>query len=185
MFAQPHVFRRRLQEVSKTSWSRPIYSSWPYFFKTSSRSFQHVFKTPSRCFQHVLKTSSKCLQDLCKTSSRHLRDVLQRHIQDIFKAYHQVNLFQLTRTREVFNTFLRRSFPKAAIYRGICLGSTTSKKFMVSVQNLQEREKILKFQFFTKTCYYYFSVFYRFFKNGIMRNLVELTRKHLCRNLIL
>ena len=55
---------RRLQE---TSWSRPIYSSWLYVFKTSSRHLQDVFKTSSR------------------------------HLQDIFKTYYQVKLFLLTR----------------------------------------------------------------------------------------
>ena len=100
------VFRRRLQDVFKTSWSRPIYSSWLYVFKTTSRR-------------------------LAKTSSRHL--------QDVFKTYHQVKLFLLTRLWEPFNTFLRRSFPKTIIYRGICPGNTTSEKFMVSIQNLQER----------------------------------------------
>ena len=79
------------------------------------------------------------LEDVFKTSSRHLQDVLQRYLQDVFKAYHQVKLFLLTRLREVFNTFLRRSFPKTVIYRGIFLGNTTSEKCMVSVQNLQER----------------------------------------------
>ena len=91
------VFRRRLHQdyydrlsltsseyVFKTSWSRPIYSSWPYVFKTSSRRFEDVFKM----------------------SSRHLQDFQQRYLQDVFKAYRQVNLFYLTRSREVFNTFL-------------------------------------------------------------------------------
>ena len=86
------VFRRRLQDVliktnmfvlalrlQKTSWSRPIYSSWLYVFKTSSRCLQDVFKTSSR--------------RLAKTSSRHLQDVLQGCLQDVLKTYHQVKLF--------------------------------------------------------------------------------------------
>ena len=81
------VFRRRLQDVliktnmfalalrlQKTSWSRPIYSSWPYVFKTSSRRFQDVFKTSSRRFQDVFKTSCK---NVFKTSSRRLQDVFK------------------------------------------------------------------------------------------------------------
>ena len=100
---------------------------------------QDVFKTFSRRLQDVFKTSSRPLQGVFKTSSRHLQDVLQRYLQDFFKTYHQVKLFLLTRLPEVFNTFLRRSFPKTVIYRGIYLGNTTSEKFMVSVQNLQER----------------------------------------------
>ena len=113
----PYVFRRRLEDVFKTSWSRPIYLSWPYVFKAFSR---RLAKTSSRCFEDVFKTSS-------------------RHLQDVFKTYHQVKLLLLTRLWEAFNTFLRRSFPKTIIYRGICPGNTTSDKFMVSVQNLQER----------------------------------------------
>ena len=138
------------EDVFKTSWSRPIYSSWLYVFKTSSRRLQDIFKTSSRHLQDVLKMSSRPLQgvfktssrrfeDVFKMSSRHLQDVLQRYLQDVFKTYHQVKLFLLTRLWEAFNTFLRRSFPKTVIYRGICLGNTTSDKFMVSVQNLQER----------------------------------------------
>ena len=127
------VFRRRLQDVlikanmfalalrlQKTSW-RSIYSSWRY-----------VFKTSSRCFQDVLQ---KRLQDIFKTSWK----TSSGHLQDVFKTYHQVKLFLLTRLWEAFNTFLRRSFPKTIIYRGICPGNTTSNKFMISVQNLQER----------------------------------------------
>ena len=86
------------EDVFKTSWSRPIYSSWPYIFKTSSRRFQDVL-VKTNIFvlaihlQDVFKTFSRRLQDVFKTSSRHLQDVLQRYLQDVFKAYHQVNLF--------------------------------------------------------------------------------------------
>ena len=117
------------EDVFKTSWSRPIYSSWLYVFKTSSRRFQDVFKTSCK--------------NVFKTSSRRLQDVLQRYLQDVFKTYHQVKLFLLTNLRDVFNTFLRRT-AKTVIYRRICLGHT-SEKFMVSVQNLPEWQKFLKF----------------------------------------
>ena len=82
--------------LQKTSWSRPIYSSWPYVFKTSSTHFQDVFKTSSRClakmssrrFQGDFKTSCK---NAFKTSSRRLQGVLKthsRHVQDVFKTYY-------------------------------------------------------------------------------------------------
>ena len=129
------VFKRRLQDVlmktniflliirlQKTSWSRPIYSSCPYVFKTSSRRFQDVFKTSCK--------------NVFKTSSRRLQDVLQRYLQDVFKTYHQVKLFLLTSLWEVFNMFVRRT-AKTVVYRRIHLGHT-SEKFTVSVQNLQE-----------------------------------------------
>ena len=111
-----YVFRKRLQDVFKMSWSRPIYLSWLYVFKTSSRRFQDVFKiltkTSSRRFEDVFKTSLRhlrdvlpktsskrlqdvlheCLQDIFKTSCK-LQDVLQRCLQDIFETYHQVKYF--------------------------------------------------------------------------------------------
>ena len=59
-----YVFRRRLQDVFKTSWSRPIYSSWSYVFTTSSRHLHDGFRTSSRRLQDVLKTSSRRLQDV-------------------------------------------------------------------------------------------------------------------------
>ena len=96
------VSRRRLQDVFKTSWARPIYLSWPYVFKTSSRRFQDVFKTSSRRFEDLFKTSSKRLQDLFKASSRRLQDVLKtssRCLQDIFK----------TSCKDIFKTFPRRT----------------------------------------------------------------------------
>ena len=107
---------------------------------TSSRCLQEVFKTSC---QDVCKNSSKDvlqkhLQDVLKTSSRRLQEVLQRYLQDVFKTYYQVKLFLLTRLWEACNTFLRRSFPKTIICRGICPDNTTSDKFMVSVQNLQK-----------------------------------------------
>ena len=112
-------------------------------FKTSSRRFQDVFKTSCK---KVFKTSSRRPQDVLKTSSKRLQNVFKtswktfsRHLQDVFKTYHQVKLFLLTRLWEAFDTFLIRSFPKTIIYRGIYPGNTTSDKFMVSVQNLQER----------------------------------------------
>ena len=120
----------------------------------SSSSSLNVLKTSSRCldqgeyirFSHtslegVFKTSLRRLgQDqyirLGHTSSRRFQDVLQRCLQDVFKTYHQVKLFVLTRLRDVFNTFLKRT-AKTVIYRRIYLGHT-SEKFMVSVQILQE-----------------------------------------------
>ena len=112
------------EDVFKTSWSRPIYSSWSYVFKTSSRRFQHVFKTSSRRLaktssrhlqdvfktssRRLAKTSSRRLQDVLKTSSRYLQDDLQRCLQDVFKTYHRVNLFLVTRFQDVFETFSKR-----------------------------------------------------------------------------
>ena len=97
------VFRRRLQDVliktnmfalalrlQDVSWSRPIYLSWPYVFKTSSRRLQDVFKTFSRHLQDVLKTSwrrlqrsSSPLQGVFKTSLRRPAKISSRRFQGV------------------------------------------------------------------------------------------------------
>ena len=144
------VFRRRLQDVLvKTNifvlaiWLQDV-------FKTYLRRFQDVFKTS---YQDVFKTFSRRLQNVLQKRLQDIfKDVLQRYLQDVFKTYYQVKLFLLTHLWEAFDTFLRRSFPKTIIYsRGICLGNTTSDKFMVSVQNLQEIKisQVLVFHFST------------------------------------
>ena len=109
------VFRRRLQDVFKTSWSRRIYSPDSYFFRrrlqevfktldqdqyirlghTSSRRYQDVLR---KRLQDILKTSSRHFQDVFKTSSRHLQDILLRRFQDVFK----------TSCKDVFKTCSRR-----------------------------------------------------------------------------
>ena len=58
------------EDVFKTPWSRPIYSSCPYVFKTS----QDVFKTSSRRLQEIFKRSCQYVKRswrcLAKISSR-------------------------------------------------------------------------------------------------------------------
>ena len=99
------------------------YSSWwrrlEDVLKTS---FVFVFR---RRLQDVLiKTNMFALAlRLQKTSSRRLGQdqyirlsyTSSRRLQDIFKTYHQIKLFLLTRLWEAFNTFLRGSFPKMII----------------------------------------------------------------------
>ena len=64
----------------------------------SSRHLQNIFK---RSCKNVFKTSSRRLQDVLNTSSRRLQDLLQRYLQNVFKTYHQVNLFLLASLQEV------------------------------------------------------------------------------------
>ena len=74
--------------LQKTSWSRPIYSSWPYVFKTSSRRPKDIFKTSCQdVFKTSAKTSSRHLQDVLKTSSRGLQDILKTSCKDAFKIF--------------------------------------------------------------------------------------------------
>ena len=122
-FYWSYVFRRCLQDFFKMSWSRQIYSSWSCIFKTLSR--------------RLAKTSSRHLQHVFKISSRHVTKISSRHLPDVFKTYHQVQPLLLTRLQDdVFNTFLRR-IAKTIVCVKICPGHT-SEKFMVKVQNFQE-----------------------------------------------
>ena len=66
----------RLQDVFKTSWSRPIYSSWLYVFKTSSRRLE-------KCLQDIFKTSSRLFEDVFKTSPRRLTKISSTSFQDV------------------------------------------------------------------------------------------------------
>ena len=63
---------------------------------------------------------------LAKMSSRRLAKVTSRCLQDVFKLYHQVKLFLLTRLQDVFNTFSRCT-AKTVFYRKICRVHTTEK----------------------------------------------------------
>ena len=83
-----HVFKTFSRRIIKLncSCSWPIYSSWPYLFKTSSRRLPKMF---SRRLQKVFKISS-------------------RRLQDVFKTNHQVKLFLLTRFQDVFETYSKR-----------------------------------------------------------------------------
>ena len=115
-----------LMRLQKTPWSRPIYSSWSYVFKTFSRRLQNVFKTSSSRIgktssshlQDVFKTSSRRLQDffktpsrrligVLKTSSRHLQYVLQRCLQSAFRTYNQVILL-CSSFQDIFKTYSQR-----------------------------------------------------------------------------
>ena len=72
------------EDLFKTSWSRPIYSFWPYISKKSSRPLQDVLQIR---LKDLFKTS---LTHLAKTSSRHLQDIFKtfwRRLEDVFKTY--------------------------------------------------------------------------------------------------
>ena len=115
------AFDLRLQDVFKTSWSRPMYSSWLYAFKTSSRRFQDVFKTSSRHLekrlQDIFKTSSRHFEDV-KMSSRRLTKISLRRFQDVSSSLTVlVNTF-LRSIQHVSETFffkdgyLQRNMPR-------------------------------------------------------------------------
>ena len=139
VFIKTNIFALALR-LQKTSSRRLGQDQYIRLGHTSSRRFSRCLaKTSSRHLQDVLQkrqdifmTSSRRFEDVFNMSSKHLQDVLQRYLQDVLKTYHQVKLFLLTRLREVFNTFLRRSFRNTVIYRGTCLGNSNSEKFMVN-----------------------------------------------------
>ena len=138
--------------LQKTFWSRPMYSSWPYIFKTFSRRLQGVlqkrvqdiFQTSSRSSEDVFKTFQESSRSLAKTSSRRLAKVSSRHLQDILKTYSRhlgkisSKRFQdISSSETVLVNKSSRSIAKTVIYKRICLGHT-SQKFMVIVQNLKQ-----------------------------------------------
>ena len=86
------VFKRRLQDVFKTSWSRRICSPQPYVFR---KRLQDVL-VKTNIFVLAIR-----LQDVFKTFSRRLQDVLQKRLQDIFKTSSR-------RFEDVFKTSSRR-----------------------------------------------------------------------------
>ena len=162
------------EDVFKTSSRR-----FEDVFKTSSKRLQDLFKASSKRLQDVLiktnmfalalclqKTSSRCLgqdqyirlshmssrrlQDVFKTSSRYLQDIFKTSCKGIFKMFSRRTIKLIV----LFNTS-SRSIQHFPLYIGICLGNTISEKFMVSVQNLQERDK--KLSSFSFSPYYTFS----------------------------
>ena len=125
------VFRLRLQKTSSRRLDQDEYvrlslTSSEDVFKTSSRrldqdeyvclsltSSEDVFKTSSRRLgqdQYIRlgHTSSRRLQDVFKTFWRRLQDIIKTSCKDVFKTYHQVNLFLVTRFQDVFETFSKR-----------------------------------------------------------------------------
>ena len=102
------------EDVFKASSSRldqdHIYSSWPYTFKTFCQYvFKNVFKTSLNHLEVVLKAFSKHLakrrKNVFKTSSRRLANMSSRNV---FKTYHQVKLFLITRPPEIFEAYSTR-----------------------------------------------------------------------------
>ena len=126
------------EDVFKTSSRRLGQDQYIRLGHTSSRRLQNVFKTSSRRLQIVFKTSSRRLQDVVKTFWRHLQDVFKTSSTRLAKISSRgfqgvpSSLFVLVNTST-------RSIQHLSLCRGICLGNTTSEKFMVNVQNLQER----------------------------------------------
>ena len=79
------------------------------------------------------------LQDVFKTSSRRLAKKSSK----VFKAYHQVKLFLLTRLWDIFNTFLWHT-AKMVIYRRICLGHISVWEIYGQCTNFARVIKILQ-----------------------------------------
>ena len=160
------VFNTSSRRLDQDEYVRLTLTSSEDVFKTSSRGLgqdQYIRfgYTSSRRLQDVLKTSSRRLanglQDIFKTSSRRFEDVfktssrpLEKRLQDIFKTSSR-RIIKLTRLWEAFNTFLRHSFPKTTIYRGLTLLLIN----LWSVYKICKRDKNLSS--FSFSIYYTFS----------------------------
>ena len=92
------MIRNKSQQIFvliNKSWRRLMFSSSEDVFITSSR-YLHQDEYISKRFQDVLKTLSR---RLAKASSRCLAKRSSRHLQDVFKMYHQVSI------KYVFETY--------------------------------------------------------------------------------
>ena len=95
-----HLSHTSSKDIFKTSCSRPIYSSWSYVFKTSSRRLQDILPRCLQTFprrlqdflqehlQDICKTfSRRSVKIVCKTSSRSFQDIFKRSSNDVFKRF--------------------------------------------------------------------------------------------------
>ena len=96
---------RRFQDVSIKTKIFVLVILLQDVFKTFSRCLQDVFKTSLRRFT---KTSQNRLQDVFKTSCKNVFKTSSRSLQDVLKMYHQVKLFLLTWSQDVFETYSKR-----------------------------------------------------------------------------
>ena len=86
------------EDVLKTSWRRLWSSSSEVVLKAS---LIRLHQDEYICLCH---TSSRRLQGVLKMSSKRLAKMFSRHLQDVFKAHHQIKLFFLTRFQDVCET---------------------------------------------------------------------------------
>ena len=122
-----YVFRRRLQDVFKTSSSRRIYLPYSYIFRRRLQDFliktnilvlvirlQDVFKTSSRLLHQdeYIRLSHTSSEDAFKTSSRRFAKTSSRRFQNVFKtsSRHLQDVFKTSsgHLQDVFKTFWRR-----------------------------------------------------------------------------
>ena len=170
------AFKRRLQDVliktnifgivirlQKMYWSRPIFSSWSYVFKASSRRLQDVFKTSSR--------------SLAKTSLRRLQDVF--FFAEILNGFKPLTIFGKKAPSQIFDWVENRSLAK-----GLKYWVYSSSKSLNEVEKILSRKicvtSFLKKQKQTARVFMQKQPSEGFFKKRVMRNFAEFTRKHLC-----
>ena len=107
LFPSKHWSSWRRLRLQKTSSRRLHQDRYIHITHTSS---ENVLKTSWRRLdqgKYILlgHTSSKRLQDVFKTSCKNVFKTSTRHLQNVFKTYHQVKLFLLTRFQDVFGTY--------------------------------------------------------------------------------
>ena len=98
-----------------------------YIFRTSCKS---VFKH----FQNIFKTFWRCLQQFFKTPLRLLAKTPSRLFKDVYKT--SSSIFK-TSCKNASKKFSRRIIRLNCLFRSRIFLGHTSKKFMVSEENLQ------------------------------------------------
>ena len=110
-----------------SSWWRHLEDVFVFVFR---RRLQNVL-IKRNIFALLIRLQKKSSRRLAKKSSK------------VFKAYHQVKLFLLTRLWDIFNTFLWHT-AKMVIYRRICLGHISVWEIYGQCTNFARVIKILQ-----------------------------------------
>ena len=102
-----HITHTSSENVLKTSWRRLDQGKYILLGHTSSKRLEDVLKTflQDVFARRLAKTFSRRLQNVFKTSCKNVFKTSSRHLQNVFKTYHQVKLFLLTRFQDVFGTY--------------------------------------------------------------------------------
>ena len=123
------------QQLSKHStWWRCLEDDFRLRLQNTSSRRLEDFLIKTNIFALVIRLQDVLVKTNIFVWAIRLAKISLRRFQDVSSS----ETVLVNTSSRSFNTFLRRT-PKTVIYRGICLGHSTSEKFMTSVPNLQER----------------------------------------------
>ena len=153
------VFRKRLQDVFKTSWLWRIYSPYSYVFR---RRLQDVLITTNIFvlvirLQDSFKTFWRRLQEIFKASSVHLQYVFKtswRCLQDVLKTYYQVKLLLVTQFQDIFETYSKVFWD--VLLRRLSKRGLPRSQFWEIYGQCTQFSRVISFSSFSFSFYYIF-----------------------------